>query len=136
MQDQSKAPTDEEVMKALEEEVAEVNWEDQPIDPKMIEDFDATLGDHLPKEFELDIFASELLMYLTEYHKARLATRIARSNGDNARATELWKTAVHCRNCAALIQSQFGKPVIDLKDTLAKFRAKQAATQRKALVED
>ena len=122
---------------AAKDQVEKTAWEDQVIDPAIVEAFEKEdISSHLPGDIEMEIFAGELLMYLTEYHKTRLATRIARSNGDHRRAKELGETMVHCRNAAALIQHTYGQAVIDRKNRIAEVRMRALKRQQMQAMED
>lgn len=124
-------------------QVALIDGHDNGVDPEQEESIEETfpiealekLDDSLPKEYEDEILASELLDNLSVYHRSEKARKAARHQGDHKKAEELGKQAAICRTAAALIQYEHPGTIPIYKE-LARAKAIQSRKSREGLLED
>ncbi len=120
-------------LKSILEQITETEGlkdEDAPaIDPKILESVDMTL----PKEYEAELMASEMLAHLQNYKQAKAAYQAARNLGQHDRAEQLSKQVTFSRLAVALIQSQYPEAKA-IADQLALANVKRAETTRKAML--
>ena len=92
------------------------------------------IDDSLPKDYQDEMFAVEVLENLAAYHKSEAARRAARHQGEHDSATKLAKQAAVCRTAAALIQYEHPNTVA-LYKVLAEVKVMETRQRRQALLE-
>ena len=105
--------------------------DEQPINPKFLENIDLTL----PRRYEEEVMAAELLEYLGQTAKAKVAWRAARNSGSQAKAQELYRNLALTRLAAALIQGEF-PGARALAEEIAKGNVIVTQKRRRELLEE
>ena len=99
------------------------------VDPEILKG--ASLS--LVPSFETEVMAQELLEHLSNYHRALVGVKSARSSGDHAKADQLYRLMAYSRLAAAIIQSDH-PGIKTIADEIGEVRAQQAKMQRAALL--
>ena len=97
------------------------------VSPAVLEKVDV----RLPKDFQLEVMADELLAHLSNFHKATAAWKSARNQGDHAKAEQMFRLRSYCKLAAAIIQDEY-EGVRAVAEQLAAFRVKRARAEREA----
>tara|TARA_Y100000310_G_scaffold343143_1_gene449422 strand:+ start:84 stop:521 length:438 start_codon:yes stop_codon:yes gene_type:complete len=85
----------------------------------------------LPKQYELEAAAEQLVNCLTGYQQASVGWRSARNSGDNAKAQKIFTEMNYQQLTAAIIQAEH-PGVKKIADDIAVFRVADVKRARKA----
>jgi len=83
----------------------------------------------LPDDYQDEIYATQLLEAITQYHTFTVQYRALRNQGDHSKADQAAKIAATCRAQAALIQYEHPNTIL-LYKKLANLRALETRGKR------
>lgn len=87
----------------------------------------------LPDQYTDEIFASQLLGIITNYHTAEVERRSLRHQGENAKAEQVGKQVAVLRTQAALIQHEHPETV-ELYQQLASLKVVETRRNRATVI--